>query len=269
MKIELEGMLNVRDLGGLVGQDGRKIKTGRIIRSDNLSGATERDCAFLKEYGLKKIVDFRTAAEIENSPDKAISGAEHVKCPILKSLTVGITRKEEKEEKSLARILLDFSKELGPGGKAWLASLYVPLVSDPFCLKGYRTFLDILKDNKDGAVLYHCSAGKDRVGVGTALFLSILGVSREDIINDYLLTNESYASVIKAAEELGRQEGVDEEIINTIEPLSGVDVSYISAAFDVIDNKFGGMERFLSEQMGIDEFYIKQLKNNYLVLDNL
>ena len=269
MKIELEGMLNVRDLGGLVAQDGRKIKMGRIIRSDNLSGATERDCAYLKEYGLKKIVDFRTEAEIESSPDKVIFGVEHMECPILESLTAGITRKEEKKEKSLARILLDFSKELGQGGKAWLASLYVPLVSDPFCLKGYRRFFDTLKDNQDGAVLYHCSAGKDRVGVGTALFLSILGVSREDIIKDYLLTNESYASVIKAAQALGREEGVDEEIIKTIEPLSGVDVSYINAAFDVIDNKNGGMESFLREQLGIDELYVNQLKNNYLVLDNL
>lgn len=269
MKIKLEGTLNTRDLGGLVGEGGRKIKAGRIIRSDNLSGATDNDCRVLLGYGLKKIVDFRTEAEIEASPDRKIPGVEHIKSPILKSLTAGITRKEEKKPKSLAQILLDFSKELGRGGVSWLASLYVPLVSDPFCKEGYRRFLDILKDNEEGAVLYHCSAGKDRVGVGTAIFLSILGVSREDIIKDYLLTNESYRHVITAAQELGRQEGVDEEIISTIEPLSGVDVSYINAAFDIIDNTCGGMDRFLKEYLGIDNFYIKQLKYNYLVLDNL
>ena len=85
--------------------------------------------------------------------------------------------------------MLDFSIDLGERGKEWLAGLYIPLVSDEFCLIGYRRFLEILKDNKNGAVLYHCSAGKDRVGVGTMLFLSILGVSKEDLFRDYLFSN--------------------------------------------------------------------------------
>ena len=263
MKIELEGMLNARDLGGMVGYGGRKIKMGRIIRSDNLSTATERDCEILKEYGLKRVVDFRTDAEIEASPDKEVFGVEYIKNPILKSLTAGITRKEAKKERLLEEILLDFSMELGEGGKSWLAELYVPLITDPFCQNGYRKFLDILRENRDGAVLYHCSAGKDRVGVGTAIFLSILGVSRDDIIKDYLLTNESYKSVICAAQELGRTRGVDEKILATIEPLSGVDLSYIQAAFDAID-KCGGVYSFLNERLGIDENYIYDIRENYL-----
>ncbi len=269
MKIELEGMLNVRDLGGMIGDGGRKIKTGRVLRSDNLSCATERDCEFLREYGLKKIVDFRTEDEIASSPDREISGVEWIKNPILESLTAGITRKEDKAQRCLEEILLDFSIELGEGGKEWLAGLYVPLVSDGYCLNAYRRFLDVLKDNRDGAVLYHCSAGKDRVGVGTAIFLSILGVKREDIIKDYLRTNESYKAAITAAQELGRARGVAETILETIEPLSGVDVSYITAAFDVIDNKFGGFDCFLANQLKIDEFYVKELKYNYLTLDKI
>ena len=264
MKIELEGLLNTRDLGSMTGHGGRKIKTGRIIRSDNLSPATENDCEKLKEYGLRKIVDFRTDDEIKGSPDKAVCGAEWVHCPILKSLTTGITRKETKKPSCLAEILLNFSLELGENGISWLAGLYVPLVSDEFCLNGYRKFLDVLKDNKEGAVLYHCSAGKDRVGIGTLIFLSALGVSREDIIKDYLLTNESYAAIINEARGLGRQQGVDEKILDTREPLSGVDISYITTALDVIDNTHGGMDSFLKNQLGLDESYINELRENYL-----
>ena len=264
MRIKFEGLSNARDLCDLIGYGGRKIKRGRIIRSDNLSVATENDCIFLQKYGLKKIVDFRTEDEIKNSPDKEIDGVEWIKNPILRCLTTGITREEAHKPSSLAEILLNFSCDLGTKGKSWLAGLYVPLVSDDFCLNGYRTFLDILKENKHGAVLYHCSAGKDRVGIGTLIFLSVLGVSREDIIKDYLLTNESYASIIKAAQDLGRAKGVEEEIINTIEPLSGVDLDYINTALGVIDNTHGGMDSFLKNQLGLTEEYINDLRENYL-----
>ncbi|MBE6673860.1 MAG: tyrosine-protein phosphatase [Ruminococcaceae bacterium] len=264
MRIELEGLLNTRDLGGITGHEGKMIKMGRVIRSDNLSPATENDCKKLNKYGLKKIVDFRTNDEIAASPDKTVCGAEWIHSPILKSLTTGITRKEAKKPSCLAEILLNFSLELGENGKSWLASLYIPLVSDEFCLKGYRKFLDVLKDNKEGAVLYHCSAGKDRVGIGTLIFLSALGVSRENIIKDYLLTNESYAAVINEARMLGRTQGVSEKILDTIEPLSGVDISYITAVLDVIDNTHGGMDSFLKNQLGLDESYLDELQKNYL-----
>ena len=109
MRIELEGLLNTRDLGGITGHEGKMIKMGRVIRSDNLSPATENDCKKLNKYGLKKIVDFRTNDEIAASPDKTVCGAEWIHSPILKSLTTGITRKEAKKPDSLAEILLNFS----------------------------------------------------------------------------------------------------------------------------------------------------------------
>ena len=264
MRIEFEGLLNARDLGNTVGHGGKKIKMGRIIRSDNLCPATPNDCEKLRLYGLSKIVDFRTDDEVKSSPDKEVKGASWVHCPILKCLTTGITRKEAKKPSCLAEILLNFSLELGPAGKAWLASLYIPLVTDEFSLKGYRRFLDIMKENKDGAVLYHCSAGKDRVGMGTFILLSALGVSQEDIIKDYLLTNESYAFVINEARELGRKEGVDQEIIDTIEPLSGVDISYIMSAINAIEKTYGGLDGFFKNGLGIDDDYIKELQQNYL-----
>ena len=263
MRLEFESLSNARDLGGLVGHMGRKIKMGRLIRSDNLSRLTNKDCLALKEYGLSKVVDFRTEDEIAVAQDKEIEGVEIIINPILKSLTAGITRKEKKTL-PLEEILLNFSLDLGKGGVEWLRSLYEPLVSDEFSLNGYRSFLRVLMSNKKGAVLFHCSAGKDRVGMGTAIILSALGVDRKDIINDYLLTNESYRDVIKRTEELGRERGVSEEIISTIQPLSGVDLSYIETALSVIDTKFGGMDSFLKNQMHLDEKAISHLRDNYL-----
>ena len=100
--------------------------------------------------------------------------------------------------------------------------------------------------------------------MGTFILLTALGVSQEDIIKDYLLTNESYAFVINEARELGRKEGVDQEIIDTIEPLSGVDISYIMSAINAIEKTYGGLDGFFKNGLGIDERYINDLRQNYL-----
>ena len=108
---------------------------------------------------------------MKQAKDKEIDGVEWTFNPIIKSLTLGITKKEETFKRELKEIFLDFTIELGKTAPEWLADLYIPLVSDEFSLTNYRHFLDILKENKEGCVLYHCSAGKDRVGVGTMLIL--------------------------------------------------------------------------------------------------
>ncbi|MGM9665287.1 MAG: tyrosine-protein phosphatase [Eubacteriales bacterium] len=264
MNLTVKGLMNARDLGGIFGYGGRKIKTGRIIRSANLALLEKEGCGYFENYGLKKVVDFRTEAEIASSPDAVVNGVEYVRCPILKDLTVGITRKDDLKKRDVAEIVLDLVVSMGKGGRAWMSDLYVPLISDDFALTGYRKFLDVMKDNKSGAVLYHCTVGKDRVGVGTSLLLMILGVSRVDIIKDYLITNDSMRGATEAAMALGRERGVDEEIIENIPYINGVDAHYLDRVFNFIDTEYGTLENFLEKRMGIDEKYVEEMRNNYL-----
>ena len=160
--------------------------------------------------------------------------------------------------------MLDLVVSMGKGGRAWMSDLYVPLISDDFALAGYRKFLDVMKENENGAVLYHCTVGKDRVGVGTSLLLMMLGVSREDIIKDYLKTNDSMKEATEASMALGRKRGVDEEIIENIPYINGVDASYLYRVFDFIDTEYGTFENFLEKRMEIDEKYIEEMRKNYL-----
>lgn len=262
MEIKLQGAKNVRDLCDIPLSNGRKIKKGRIIRSSNLSSITDSDIEALLCYNIKKIVDFRTEAEIKEAPDKEIFGAEWLFNPILKALTIGTTRKDN-YKRELSEIFLDFTIELGETAPEWLAELYVPLVSDNFSLGYYKKFLDTLKSNKSGAVLYHCSAGKDRVGVGTMLVLLILGAEFEAILEDYLITNQSYRSIIDEAILLGRERGINEEIIKVIGAVNGVDASYLKRAYDIILSS-GGIEKFLLDKLGIDDCYIREFRENYL-----
>lgn len=264
MNLIVKGLMNARDLGGISGFGGKKIKTGRIIRSANLALIEKDGCEYFENYGLKKVVDFRTQAEIEASPDVVIDGVEYIRCPILRDLTVGITRKDELKNRDLAEVVLELVISMGKGGRAWMSDLYVPLISDDFALAGYRKLLDVIKENKSGAVLYHCTVGKDRVGVGTALILMILGVSRDDIIKDYVKTNDSVKFLTESSMELGRKRGVDKEIIENIPYINGVDASYLDRIFDFIDTGYGSLENFLNKRMGIDEQYIDDIRKNYL-----
>lgn len=262
MEIKLQGAKNIRDLCDIPCIDGRKIKRGRIIRSSNLSNLTESDIQFFKEYNLKAIVDFRTEAEINEAHDKEIEGVKWHFNPILKCLTLGTTKKDN-YKRTLEEIFLDFTVELGESAPEWLADLYIPLVSDVFSLGNYRHFLDILKENKGGAVLYHCSAGKDRVGVGTMLVLLLLGAKYEDILDDYLLTNQSYQPIIDKAVALGRQRRVSDGIINAIGAVNGVDARYLNKAYEIVMSQ-GSIEAFFENKLGIDKNYIEEFRENYL-----
>ena len=262
MEIKLYGAKNVRDLCDIPCIDGRRIKQGRIVRSSTLFSITDSDKQTLKNYGLKRIIDFRTEAEIETAKDKEIEDVVWTFNPIIKALTLGITKKDN-SKKELKEIFLDFTIELGKDAPEWLADLYIPLVSDEFSLTHYRKFLDALKENREGCILYHCSAGKDRVGVGTMLILLLLGAKFEDILEDYLITNQSYQDIIDDAVNLGRERGVDEEIIEVIGAVNGVDVRYLSKAYEII-MAHGSVEAFFKNQLGIDEKYISEFRQNYL-----
>ena len=92
----------------------------------------------------------------------------------------------------------------------------------------------------------------------------ILGVAREDIIKDYLITNDSMRLATEAAMELGRKRGVDEEIIENIPYINGVDAHYLDRVFNYIDTEYGTFENFLEKRMKIDEKYVEEMRKNYL-----
>ena len=122
---------------------------------------------------------------------------------------------------------------------------------------------EIIKENKEGAVLYHCSAGKDRVGVGTMLILLILGAKYEDILEDYLITNKSYQATIDGAIRLGRERGVSQGILDAVSAVNGVITGFLNKAYEIIMSH-GSVEAFLENSLGIDEKYIQEFRSNYL-----
>lgn len=259
-RIELKKLENTRDLGGIETLDGRKIKEKRLIRSGTLFDATESDKKILtEEYVLKTVVDFRTDVERDQKPDPELSGVENIFDPILEAETLGITR-EKVDMKDIPKMFDGMTIE----PMEYMKKMYSDIVLNEHAQRGYAKFFDILLKQESGSVLWHCSAGKDRVGAGTALLLSVLGVDREKIVQDYLLTGVYYKKTnlkLKILIDLFARPRSSGEYVKY---LIDVKREFIGAAFSAIEDNFGSVESYLEQTMGIDEEKRKTLKAMYL-----
>jgi protein-tyrosine phosphatase len=171
--IEAEKIFNLRDIGGWNGADGRKVRTGRVFRSDNLGMVTEADQDLLvNRLGIRHVIDLRRAAEWERAgrfPE--IDGVEFHHFELLhvtwEYIDLGIDGTTPHEQ--VVRFLRQRYSGMYEAG-----------------YQAVRDSLDVIASGEP--VLFHCMAGKDRTGLVAAALLSVLGVAEEDIAADYELS---------------------------------------------------------------------------------
>lgn len=258
-RIKLKKLDNTRDLSHIVTKDGRRIKKKSLIRSEALFKATKKDLEKLrKKYGLKTVIDFRTDIECEQKPDPKVENMQYIHNPILKAETLGITR-----EKVDYRDMPKLFENVTVPPLEYMQSLYRSLVLDEHAIEHYRNFFDILLSG-DGAFLWHCTAGKDRVGIGTALLLSALGVDREKIILDYLMTDYYFRRENKKLKFLIKVAVRNKNVKMYLRYLLAVRREYICASFDAIEENYGSVENYLHQEMGLNEEKLLKLKDKFL-----
>jgi protein-tyrosine phosphatase len=228
--LPMEGAYNVRDTGGYKTVDGKTVKWGKVFRSGDLNQLTSNDIDYLENIGIKTVVDFRTNNESEAAPDKILKTVTNIlKYPIGKE---GPTMTEQQMIDMAATMTIETSKQsLINSNKNFVINHQ----------NEYKKFFEVLMNDNNLPLLFHCTAGKDRAGFATALFLSALGVDKETVIEDYLLSG------IYREEKLQEWKGYP-----TILPLMTVYREYIEAAFDTIDNEYGGIESYLQNELGVD-----------------
>lgn len=167
-RINLKKAYNVRDLGGFETKDKKITKWNVLFRSDNLSQLTEEDWLILKEHHIKTMIDLRSSSEIKIQSYTVPEGVYYIHSPL------------QKEE-------INLENPLESAGNAFTKSMmegYLSIV-DTCTELLVKTLLAILEGLEKGAVLFHCTAGKDRTGVVSAVLLYLLNVPDEDIIADY------------------------------------------------------------------------------------
>ena len=247
--LPMDGAHNTRELGGYKTTDGKSVKWGMLYRSDKLSDISDTDQAYLQNLGIKKIIDFRSKEEKEEDPDIIPKGIDYIEMPIsvdgaMRSKIEAVLKGET--NKDVKSFLIDANKEF--------VSNYTDV---------YEDFLRNLI-NDDGPTLFHCTAGKDRAGFAAAITLIALGVSKEDVINDYMKTNQFTKERIE--EIIGQIElmtlyQTDAEILR---PLLGVEREYIETAFQTAEEKYGSLENFIRDGLNISDEEIQKLRNKFI-----
>ena len=249
-KLPFTGAHNFRDLGGYKTSDGKTVKWGKVYRSDNLHSLTDEDLKYMERLNLKSVVDFRSDEERNEEPDRLTPDMTPILLPIKfepEGVTENLTRDLTFGNLDSSNLLRDFN---------------IILVKE--FTEEYREFFRHIVDNGGEPFLLHCTAGKDRAGFGSAMILTVLGVPREKIIEDYLLTN-TYVS-----------DHVDRKLLETelktffradsdnLRKINFVEERYIQAAFDTIDSHWGGMDQYISEGLNLTEEDINKIKDYYL-----
>ena len=256
-KIEFERLLNTRDLGSLVTADGRRIKKNRLIRSGQLINSSEDDKKKLEQL-VGTVIDFRTDKERREQPNPELSGVKELHIPVLGSLTAGITREKESDKEAFIRSAGDPKVALEQ-----MISIYRSFPTMSSAAAAYKAFLQILLENEDKAVLWHCTAGKDRSGFASVIIEHILGVSDEDIFEDYLYTNECIKEDVKQllGQFVSSGSAVSKEAVML---LFTAQKQFLAAAFDEIDKQFGSFDGYLENVLGADSEMRRRLKDKYL-----
>ena len=261
--IAFDGLLNTRDLGYLSTGSGQRIPLRKLLRSGMLAGASRQDLQRLRdEYELNVVIDFRTAEEQNDYPDPKgdLPGVRFVDAPILNFSTMGITREEALAEQftSIADILGD--------PKHLMGDLYAHMLLDETGRQGYQRFFEVLAKNDRGAVLWHCSAGKDRAGLATVLLLTVLEVPAEAIRADYLATNNYLESREEDFVKKLPFEDPPSQLLDSIHILNTADEAFLNTGIRAIEEEYGSIDGYLKGALGVDEATKELIRKRYLVL---
>ena len=146
----------------------------------------------------------------------------------------------------------------------YMEDIYESIINSDYALNQYANFIDLLIENENGASLWHCTAGKDRAGFATFLVLECLGVDKETIIQDYLLTNEyTKKDVNKMIEDIKKD--YDYPLIDqVVKALFGIKREYLENVYDLIDKEYGSMHNFLYNKIGLTDEKINKMRKMFL-----
>ncbi|WEV70779.1 tyrosine-protein phosphatase [Lactobacillus sp. ESL0785] len=249
---------NFRELGGYKTSDGKTVKMHKLLRTANLGTLDDADLKFLQDYGVKYIVDFRSKEEAEHQPDHIPAGAKYDFDPVFsEDLT--------NSSKSIEQIIAEGPKNKNAGFEHMLIA-YDDMITSKPAQKAYQHFFDLLLANdQDGqSLIFHCTAGKDRTGVGALLILTALGVPLETIKQDYLLTNVATADFVKGFLIKAKAEGADDATVNVLKDFQTVHVEYIEHVLETINKNYGSVNNYLRDIMKLTDSEISKLRNIYL-----
>ncbi len=234
VRLPIRNSVNVRDLGGYPGTNGKATKFKAFVRSGDLTYLDEEDIGFLIKYGINRVIDLRTDHEADKyrNPFIDVKGVSYHHCPFFLG--------------ELSRIPFDENCE-DPMG-----DLYLDILEK--CSDKVAHAVLTIANAEPGGILFHCSAGKDRTGILSYIILSLAGVSNEDIVANYRVTDSYYIPYAK----------------RTFKSFDKIPIKYLQSnavsmerAMTYVTDNFGGVENYLLS-IGISEEEIKAVRDRII-----
>ncbi|MGG5507386.1 MULTISPECIES: tyrosine-protein phosphatase [unclassified Myroides] len=241
--VGIKNVANVRELGGIITQDQRVIKTRHFYRSGHLGKLKKRDFKTLEAYDITQVIDLRTDREIKKHPDRLPTTVQYYNEQAFEDSEDMFSK--AKKEVIKGRVTVEESNQA------------VEEFYGVYVLDNPQKIRDIVVRMLDSnhATLFHCSAGKDRTGMIGAIMLSILNVDRQTIMEEYLLSNNGRVEDVSSRMKLAKFgkflfPKIDYEVI---ENFSWIKPNYLDAMFAAIEAEYGSMDHYIKEGLKISE----------------
>jgi protein-tyrosine phosphatase len=239
-RLPLEGAANFRDLGGWSTGDGRRVAWGRLYRSEDLSALEDGDLAYLRGIGLRLVCDLRSAEERADAPDRLPDPAPEVAALPIEDAQLGAGRIRDRllggalSQAEAERLLQDGNVAFATRFRGRYAALFERLLAE-----------DALP------ALVHCTAGKDRAGFAAALVLLALGVSEDQVMDDYLATNTYTAETTRRRLRMIQLVSLFRTSSAEARPLLEARRGYLEAALGAMRAGWGDVDTYLEHALGL------------------
>ena len=249
---------NARQLGGYrIGK--RSVKDNLLLRTAKISELSEADSVLLCEkYKVQCVYDFRGKEESLSAPDVVPGKARYLSLALSFSGGESQTTPKFENDEQMIGMLLQYAEH--PSVQAMCTGMYDLIFFEESSQEVYRRFFaDLLTVNpEEGAVLWHCTQGKDRAGCASAMLLAALGADRELIMADFILSKDYYDPMVS---QVKTETEAQKTVINT---LISANPEIFGATLDKVDAKYGSLKNYLTECIGVTPEMMKVLRDRYL-----
>lgn len=253
---DLPHILNFRDLGGLATSDGYIIRPRRLYRCAALGATDANERALLAGlYNVGTVIDLRTGLERNSDPDPDLPGVSHLEVPLMPVSALKITLEDYNWQEIIRGT---WNPDLYDA-----CALYKKMVSPSMAPRWHKIF-HVLLESTDHAVLWHCTNGKDRTGVVSAVVLLALGIPTEAVLADYMDSNAALASYREKIIQDARDRGAAPSMTQRMGPLLETRHEHLAAALEAINANYGDFAGFLENVCGVGLAEEDTLRHNFL-----
>ncbi len=259
-RIQLHRLFNTRDLGGMQTEDGKIVRCGRLYRSGELYAADQDDLEWIHTH-ISRVIDFRTSLERSEKPDPEMTNMEAIHLPVMEELAPGITRDKASYAAAFQKIAED-----PDAAYRYMADVYRNMILQEHARIQYRKMVSLLLEDVPLGILWHCTAGKDRAGFASVIVETILGVSREEILSDYMMTNE--------CRQLENEQMIQGFLGQFSDPSAAekgmrilfcADPELFQTWYNEAQSEFGSMEAYISDGLMISPEMQREIQARYLI----